>query len=352
MVIIQALILTILLIVFCRKWMMKHPLACRMTALVLSLSTIAGVWSGLFSDLPGWMDYVLPLLTQGALAGAMFMAVMYAAAVKNGSPVMRAIMPIRAELSIDACILTLGHNIAFGKTYFIRLFDGSTMPWNIRAAAICSLMMIFIMLPLFITSFKAVRRKMNGRSWKKLQRAAYCFYALMYVHIMLLNFVSAWGGKIAACINVIVYSAVFLSYAALRIRKALLKNKPRIARALPLIASTLMACVLVFLFLPLRSQVPATAVSVYTDGVYTGSGNGYNGRITVSVTVEKGVITAIELISSDDDEPYLSDALKGVIPAVLEVQSAAVDVTTSATYSTEGLLDGIAKALSQAEADL
>ncbi|MBQ3880064.1 MAG: FMN-binding protein [Oscillospiraceae bacterium] len=38
-------------------------------------------------------------------------------------------MPMRAQLSILACILTIGHNIAYGKTYFVMLFGApSRMP--------------------------------------------------------------------------------------------------------------------------------------------------------------------------------------------------------------------------------
>ena len=34
--------------------------------------------------------------------------------------------------------------------------------WNIPVAAICSFVMIVILLPLFVTSFKPIRRVMSG----------------------------------------------------------------------------------------------------------------------------------------------------------------------------------------------
>ncbi len=47
---------------------------------------------------------------------------MYTGALKNGSKLMKILMPIRAELSIIASILTLAHNISFGRYHFITLF--------------------------------------------------------------------------------------------------------------------------------------------------------------------------------------------------------------------------------------
>ena len=47
---------------------------------------------------------------------------MYTGALKNGSKLMKILMPIRAELSIIASILTLAHNIIFGKYHFVTLF--------------------------------------------------------------------------------------------------------------------------------------------------------------------------------------------------------------------------------------
>jgi uncharacterized protein with FMN-binding domain/cell division protein FtsL len=94
------------------------------------------------------------------------------------------------------------------------------LPINQLAAAICSVIMIVIMLPLFVTSFKSVRKRMNGKTWKKLQRFAYGFYALLYVHIMLLTVPYAIDGRSFYSLTVFVYSAIFISYLICRILKA------------------------------------------------------------------------------------------------------------------------------------
>ena len=76
------------------------------------------------------------------------------------------------------------------------------------------------MLVLTVTSFPSVRKKMQAKKWKQLQRTAYVFYGLMYVHIMLINIPYARLGLGMYIANVVIYSIVFLGYAAMRIAKA------------------------------------------------------------------------------------------------------------------------------------
>ena len=345
MVLLQSLVLAALLLWAGRSRIKKHAGLCYGLATLISLAVIAAVWSGALPD----SRWFFPVFTQGGLACALFIAVMFASAVPNGSGFMRTVMPIRGELSILASILTLGHNIAFGRTYFVRLFRGASMPGNVLAAAICSLLMIAIMLPLFITSFKRVRRRMKPGSWKRLQRLAYVFYGLMYIHVLLLNLPGARTSAAAQC-NVIVYSVVFLTYACMRIRKALLRRNRRLpARLLPAAGMLCFVLLCCFMWIPSPSPAAEAMDSAYRDGVYTGAGVGYNGRMTVSVTIEGGEIADIKVTSAVDDAPYFDNAVDAILPAVLEAQSAEVDAASSATYSSAGLKEAIANALAGAQ---
>lgn len=346
MVILQSLALAALLILLGQKWIRRRPAVCYSLATLVSLAVIATVWSGAAAGLPAWTNFIVPIFTQGGLAGALFMAVMFAAAVPNGSKFMRTVMPIRGEVSIIASILTLGHNIVFGRTYFVSLFSGAAMPANLLLAAICSLIMLAIMLPLFVTSFKRVRRLMPPKRWKRLQRLAYGFYALMYVHILLLNLPSARAGSPSARLNAVVYSAIFLSYGCMRAGKALARANRMAAlrRALPAAGAAAMVLVCLAAWLP-AGATSAQPSGGYADGKYSGAGIGHNGRMTVSVTVEGGRISEVKLTGHVEDEPYITDAADAVIPAVLETQSLDVDACSGATYSSSGLLDAISDAL-------
>ena len=86
----------------------------------------------------------------------------------------------------------------------------------------------------------------------------------------------------------------------------------------------------------------------YKNGTFTGTGSGFNGPITVSVTIQNDVITGISVTSSSDDEPYLSDG-KGVISRILSAQSANVNTVSGATYSSGGIIDAVKAALASAK---
>ena len=90
-----------------------------------------------------------------------------------------------------------------------------------------------------------------------------------------------------------------------------------------------------------------TAPSTYLDGIYTAEAMGFEGKITVQVTVAEDKITDITLLSAEDEEEYLSRA-KRVIPAILEGQSPNVDAISGATYSSTGILNAVKLALAKA----
>ena len=83
------------------------------------------------------------------------------------------------------------------------------------------------------------------------------------------------------------------------------------------------------------------------DGVYTGSGQGYNGPIRVRVTVSDGNITNVEILSNSDDAPFFNRA-KAVIGRLLGSPGKSVDTVSGATYSSRGIIDAVRNALSGA----
>ena len=86
----------------------------------------------------------------------------------------------------------------------------------------------------------------------------------------------------------------------------------------------------------------------YVDGTYTGSSYGYSGRVNVTVTIQGGQIASIE--QSNSDSPEFFDAAWGAIyPQIMANQSAdGVDTVSGATFSSEGILGAVQKALAQA----
>ncbi len=103
----------------------------------------------------------------------------------------------------------------------------------------------------------------------------------------------------------------------------------------------------------LKAQVTETQSaesddSNYKDGTYQGEAEGFGGTVAVEVTVEKGKITAVEIVSAQkEDGAYLSMA-KDIIPKIIEAQSADVDTISGATFSSTGIKNASQEALEKA----
>lgn len=218
MLLIISLIIVSLFIYFLKGSLKKHAGIYYIGAAVISIAVfLIG-----FLPMPLFLkNNILGIFAKGSLGTAMFVAVMYAGALPKGSKLIAQLMKIRGELSITAAILVLCHNFTYGITYFKMLFiKPEALSATQFTAAIISLVLIIIMIVLTVTSFQAVRKKMKAKKWKQLQRTAYVFYGLMYVHIMLINIPYARLGLGTYIANVVIYSIVFLGYAAMRIAKA------------------------------------------------------------------------------------------------------------------------------------
>lgn len=103
----------------------------------------------------------------------------------------------------------------------------------------------------------------------------------------------------------------------------------------------------------LKAQVTETQSvesddSNYKDGTYQGEAEGFGGTVAVEVTVEKGKITAVEIVSAQkEDGAYLSMA-KDIIPKIIEAQSTDVDTISGATFSSTGIKNASQEALEKA----
>ena len=85
----------------------------------------------------------------------------------------------------------------------------------------------------------------------------------------------------------------------------------------------------------------------FKDGTYVGSGQGYNGAIHVKVTIAKGKISKIKVTDHKEDQPYMKKAMT-LIKTIIKKQSIAVDTVSGATFSSNGIIDGIKEALKKA----
>ena len=441
---------------------------------------------------PVWFQQlVMGYITRGTFATSLFILVMYARILPRGSKAMTTIMGLRAPLAIMAAMIILLHNGFYLMYYFRRVFTaGIAMDTYEIIAFISTTVMWILLLPLTITSFMKVRRKMNPVKWKNLQRWSYLFYALIYVHVCTLFTKQTLSGHASYGRDLAIYTFVFGYYAVKRVSLALeMKKKSNISQYLlkigiPVVCIICTNMVYAPYLLNFESSNAAaitanassgndegndesgvdgsfsnsdestddsdqntgitgdqnnnnqssgvtvdgssqntsltggssqntgltgdgssqntglagdgssqniasadtidsngnsnsdvnsnsgvnsnsdvnnnsssttntdsnnTAISGYIDGTYTGSSFGYNDDITVSVTIEGGQITDINVVSSLEDDPYFTWVLQQIPDSIIESQSTDVDTVTGATTSSKAYIHAVEAALAQAQ---
>ncbi len=91
-------------------------------------------------------------------------------------------------------------------------------------------------------------------------------------------------------------------------------------------------------------------VGGYKNGTYEGTGMGFGGEITVSVTVADGKVAEITVLSADGEDPAYYDQALAMLEEIVSAQSTEVDTVSGATFSSTGLIDAAADALGKAAA--
>lgn len=410
MILILTLLCTLAFFHFFGKSLKKKPAVLYGICILLSLVSIFYPREG---GLPFLDLFFKKIMQRGVLAGSLFIWVMLAPVLPKSFSGRKTIYLLRGEMAICASLITLAHNLAFGGKYFGALFFGqghiSLMELH---AAIVSCLMILLLIPLTVTSFQTVRRKMQAKSWKKLQNWSYLFYLLLYLHIFFIYQGALIRGKGEYFFTLMIYSFIFGFYGFLRIRQYRIQKESkekktfsllRIAGILPIVCLCLSGFYSAGKYRAALeanvdkvrmqetlaeskgstetnekteeksnssekaleaggdkasvnasdassdSEAAGSASGAYKDGECFGKASSYNGNVEVKVTISGGKITAIDIVKTKDDEEYFFDAQKRVIPEILEKQSTDVDTVAGATTSSEGICHAVEKALEEAK---
>lgn len=89
----------------------------------------------------------------------------------------------------------------------------------------------------------------------------------------------------------------------------------------------------------------------FQNGIYTGTGEGYRGKVTVTVKVADGKITELVLDDYADDKSYMERAKNRIFQEMISRQNTDVDAVSGATYSSNGLIEAVNKALGNEEGE-
>ena len=233
MIVILTLLCSLAFFHFFGKAVKKKPAVLYGICILLSLASIFYPREG---GLPFLDFFFQKIMQRGILAGSLFILVMIAPVLPKRFSGRKTIYLLRGEMAISASLITVAHNLAFGGKYFGAVFFGqghiSLMELH---AAIVSCLMILLLIPLTITSFQTVRRKMQAKTWKKLQNWSYLFYLLLYLHIFFIYQGALLRGKGEYFFTLMLYSFLFGFYGFLRIRQYRMQKETREKKAFPLL---------------------------------------------------------------------------------------------------------------------
>lgn len=92
-----------------------------------------------------------------------------------------------------------------------------------------------------------------------------------------------------------------------------------------------------------------TGLFPYPNGAYTGIGEGFGGDIAVIVVIKNKTIQKIQITSHDGEDDAFFQRAKTIVDQIIQNQSTKVDVISGATYSSQGILEGVGNALKAAQ---
>ncbi|MDY3196501.1 MAG: hypothetical protein RBQ95_06530 [Paracholeplasma sp.] len=203
MIVLVFLILLTVLAYFAGKFIRKHNVKIYMVAAIVS------VLAFIFKD----KAFTTPIM-QGFLGLSFFYIVMITGAIDKKYKIRAKFAGLRREYSIIGFIVITPHAL----NYMLQGLNGTIdLEWF-------GIISFVLMIPLFVTSFLTIRKKMKAKTWNLIQSAAYIIYLLLFVHLIL-NYTQK--------INLILYLVIFIFYFVMKaiyeIKKYKIKRNKRLA---------------------------------------------------------------------------------------------------------------------------
>lgn len=186
MIVVLFLVILTLLAIYANPFIRKHN-----TKLYI-VATLLAILAFIFKDKPIATPFI-----QGFLGLSFFYIVMITGAIEKKYKIKSKFVTLRKEYSIIGFIVITPHAL----NYTIQGLDGT------RSLEWFGLISFLLMVPLFITSFIKIRKKMSSKTWYKIQSLAYIIYLLLFIHLIL-NYTQP--------INLVLYLFLFIFYFVLK----------------------------------------------------------------------------------------------------------------------------------------
>lgn len=183
------------------KWIHKHNTWFFLGGLLLSLIVI-------FIEIP----ILNTLVNRGHLSLSLFMLVMFSGAFKRQWIVYKKILLVRGDLAILGFVFLLPHGI-------------ERLSLALNGYQSTGLIAAIIMIPLTLSSFMIVRKKMPPKLWKNLHKLAYIAYLMIYVHIGFTLSINPSNFYILLNDYSIIFHLIFVIYLILKINRLITRKQ-------------------------------------------------------------------------------------------------------------------------------
>jgi DMSO/TMAO reductase YedYZ heme-binding membrane subunit len=160
------------------------------------IGRLMGIEMFSFSRIPFLGGIIRDYIHAGTLGFPLLIIIMYTGALNPRNSIAKKLLSIRKELSILSGFPILTHslirvtgNFPRALNYFIDS-EASGKVANALGAGISNfsfvlgILMLALFIPLWVTSFDSVHKRMGGVKWKKLQQWSYVLYATLFIHAM------------------------------------------------------------------------------------------------------------------------------------------------------------------------
>lgn len=236
-----------LLFVLLAKSIRKHPglyytlFAIPFVLVALpSLGRLFGIEIASFARIPFLGEIIRDYIHMGTFGHPLLIIIMYIGALNVRRTPVKRLMSIRKEMSIISGFAVFAHSLirvtrslpgAFRFFADKEEYLANTKVVSVVGAGFSSfsfllgVVMLIIFIPLWVTSFDAVRKRMGNAQWRKCQKWAYVLYATLFIHAMGIQIggmLNPRGGHapVKPYIHIVSLLLIYGSYLYLRIRKA------------------------------------------------------------------------------------------------------------------------------------
>lgn len=270
-----------------------------------SIVSLISIILNLFNMENIFISNILKFINGGYIALALFSIVMFTGALNKNSKIKKSLISIRTQLSIIASLYLLPH--------IFTLYDyclNDLLNFNVSGIVTFIIFLLFIVL--FITSLKLFKVKLKRGRWKAVQRLAYPFFFLTYLHLVSVraNYIALNGIKELP--ELIIYSIIFFTYFFLRIRKTIKEENKRFFYFIQI------AIIIIFIIIPIKTTVQ-NLPSINIDNELQNNNSNYNNDETFILdkteyssneSFQNSTIEETEIIANENTTDLISQEAK------------------------------------------